>query len=84
MNRPTIADLAQASNVSVSTVDRVLSGRQSVRKATAEKVLSAAEAIGFYGTRPYVGASGRTAPRELSAFCCSSRTAHCIECSGRH
>ena len=49
MNRPTIADLAKAASVSVSTVDRVLNGRDPVRQATAEQVLQAAERIGFYG-----------------------------------
>ena len=49
MNRPTIADLAQASGVSVSTVNRILGGSTSVRTATIERVQKAAEAIGFYG-----------------------------------
>lgn len=48
MGRPTIADVAIAANVSVSTVDRVLNGRDPVRRPTAEKVLSAAQSIGFY------------------------------------
>src|SRR5690349_3894408 len=43
MARPTIADLAQAAGVSVSTVDRVLNGRDPVRRPTAERVLAAAE-----------------------------------------
>ena len=46
--RATIADLAQKAGVSVSTIDRILNGRDPVRKATAEKVLAAAEEIGFY------------------------------------
>ena len=46
--RATIADLAQAAGVSVSTVDRVLNGRDPVRKPTADKVLAAAEAIDFH------------------------------------
>ena len=50
MGRPTIADLARAAGVSVSTVDRVLNGRNPVRPATAERVLTAAEAIGFHAT----------------------------------
>ena len=50
MSRPTIADLAKASGVSVSTVDRVLNARNPVRRATAERVLEAAEQIGFYAT----------------------------------
>jgi LacI family transcriptional regulator len=49
MARPTIADLARAAGVSVSTVDRVLNGRDPVRRPTAERVLASAEAIGFYG-----------------------------------
>ncbi|WP_298606864.1 substrate-binding domain-containing protein [uncultured Thiothrix sp.] len=50
MTRPTIQDLALAAGVSVSTVDRVLSGRNPVRQATAERVMQAAEEIGFYAT----------------------------------
>ena len=48
--RPTIADLAQAAEVSVATVDRVLNSRHRVREGTAERVLRAAEAIGFHAT----------------------------------
>ena len=48
--RSTIADLAEASGVSVSTIDRILNGRHPVRKATGDKVLATAEAIGFYAT----------------------------------
>jgi LacI family transcriptional regulator len=50
MARPTIADLAKAAGVGLSTVDRVLNARAPVRRATAERVLRAAEEIGFYGT----------------------------------
>ena len=49
MSRPTIADLAKAASVGVSTVDRVLNGRDPVRPQTAERVLLAAEKIGFHG-----------------------------------
>lgn len=49
MTRPTIADLAKAANVGVSTVDRVLNGRDPVRPQTAERVLQAAREIGFHG-----------------------------------
>jgi LacI family transcriptional regulator len=48
--RPTISDLARVANVSVATVDRVLNARHRVREATAERVLGAAEAIGFHAT----------------------------------
>ena len=50
MARPTINDLALAAGVSVSTVDRVLNGRNPVRQATAERVMQVAEQIGFYAT----------------------------------
>jgi LacI family transcriptional regulator len=48
--RPTIADLARAAEVSVATVDRVLNLRLPVREATAERVLQAAESIGYHAT----------------------------------
>lgn len=50
MKRTTIADLARAADVSVSTVNRVLNRPDSVRKHTREHVLATAEEIGFYGT----------------------------------
>jgi LacI family transcriptional regulator len=50
MDRPTISDLARAAGVSVSTVDRVLNGRDPVRKPTAERVLAGAAEIGFHLT----------------------------------
>jgi len=49
MTRPTIRDLAEASGVSVSTVNRVLAGAPGVRDATSKLVKEAAERIGFYG-----------------------------------
>ena len=49
MGRPTIRDLAEAAGVSVSTVNRVVGGRGTVREDTMRRVLEAAEAIGFYG-----------------------------------
>ncbi|WP_029076274.1 LacI family DNA-binding transcriptional regulator [Kaistia adipata] len=50
VNRPTIRDLAAAAKVGVATVDRVLNQRAPVRRETAERVLAAAEAIGYHGT----------------------------------
>ncbi|UIL31611.1 helix-turn-helix domain-containing protein (plasmid) [Rhizobium leguminosarum] len=41
--------MAKAANVSISTVDRVLNGRDPVRPQTAERVLNAARQIGFHG-----------------------------------
>lgn len=49
VRRPTIADLAEASGVSVSTVNRILGGTAPVRGTTMQRVQSAAERIGFYG-----------------------------------
>lgn len=49
MSRPTIPDLAKAARVSISTVDRVLNGRDPVRAQTAERVLNAAREIGYHG-----------------------------------
>jgi LacI family transcriptional regulator len=68
MQRPTIADLALAAEVSVSTVDRVLNGRDPVRPATAQRVLAAAEAIGFYGTGAIRQRLGQDKPERTFAF----------------
>jgi LacI family transcriptional regulator len=48
--RPTVVDLARAAGVSVATVDRVLNQRHPVREGTADRVLGAAESIGFHAT----------------------------------
>ncbi len=44
----TIADVAKAAGVSLSTVDRVLNGRAPVRRDTAERIHAVAESIGFH------------------------------------
>jgi LacI family transcriptional regulator len=49
MNRPTIADLAMAAGVSLSTVNRLLHGTSPVRRETVDRILDAADEIGFYG-----------------------------------
>ena len=48
--RPTMKDVAEAANVGVATVDRVLNGRMKVRDETARKVLEAAHSIGYHAT----------------------------------
>ena len=48
--RPTIQDLAASAGVSVATVDRVLNRRLPVKEATALRVVSAAETIGYHAT----------------------------------
>jgi LacI family transcriptional regulator, galactose operon repressor len=47
-NRPTIADVAKACGLSVSTVDRVLNGREHVRAETSRRVYEAAHQIGYH------------------------------------
>lgn len=49
MSRPTIRDLANAAQLSVATVNRVLAGAENVRAPTRELVQEAAARIGFYG-----------------------------------
>lgn len=46
--RPTIADLARESGVSIATVDRVLNARHPVREETTRRVYEAATAIGYH------------------------------------
>ncbi|MFZ5963688.1 LacI family DNA-binding transcriptional regulator [Thalassococcus sp. BH17M4-6] len=47
MTRSTIHDVARVANVSLSTVDRVLNGRNSVKASTREKVEEAVRALGY-------------------------------------
>ncbi len=51
VKRPTIPDLAKAAGVSTSTVNRVINEADTVRQQTRERVLRAAQEIGFYGLR---------------------------------
>ena len=44
-HRATIQDLADKAGVSVSTIDRIMNGRDRVRSGTAAKVLAAAEGL---------------------------------------
>ncbi|BCG76031.1 LacI family transcriptional regulator [Mesorhizobium sp. 113-1-2] len=52
MNRPTIADLAKAAGVSVSTVNRLLHGTGTLRPQTADLILGVAQQIGFHSSGP--------------------------------
>jgi len=47
MIRPTTKDLAKAAGVSRATVDRVLNGRQGVKKVTVDRVNQAIKELGF-------------------------------------
>jgi LacI family transcriptional regulator len=66
--RPTIADVAAAAQVSIATVNRVLSGRHAVRKATAKQVVEAAEALGFYAARAIRSRVEAEAPKRIFGF----------------
>lgn len=47
MHEPTMEDVAKAAGVGVATVDRVINRRAPVRPDTAQRVLDAAESLGF-------------------------------------
>ncbi|MDB6452733.1 LacI family DNA-binding transcriptional regulator [Falsirhodobacter sp. 20TX0035] len=47
--RPTLEDLAAAAGVSLSTLDRIVNRRGTVKRTTIEHVLTAAERIGYHG-----------------------------------
>lgn len=49
-SRPTVADIARVSGLSVATVDRVLNARLPVRPETAERVFAAAQDLGYHNT----------------------------------
>ena len=66
--RPSIADVAAAAQVSIATVNRVLSGKQAVRRATAQQVAQAAEALGFYAARAMRGRAQAETPRRTFGF----------------
>jgi LacI family transcriptional regulator len=71
--RPTIADVAAAAEVSIATVNRVLSGKQPVRKATAQQVVQAAEALGFYAARAIRVRAQPEPPRKTFGFLMQQR-----------
>jgi LacI family transcriptional regulator len=58
-DRATIADVAAAAGVSISTVSRVLNGRPEVSEATREAVLEAIRAHGFTSRRSPRGPSAK-------------------------
>lgn len=50
VKRPTLSDLALAAGVSIATVDRVINRRLPVSGDTSQRVVKAAEDIGYHGT----------------------------------
>src|SRR5437868_4518344 len=83
MDRPTIADLARAAQVSVSTVDRVLNARDPVRSATAARVLAAAESIGFHASSVIRQRLGRDRPGRTFGFLLQQRSSIFYQGLGR-
>ncbi|MEY4758062.1 MAG: hypothetical protein RJA34_2960 [Pseudomonadota bacterium] len=49
MSRTTIRDVAQQAQVSVATVNRVIAGHPHIKPLTLQRVLQAAQQVGFYG-----------------------------------
>jgi len=74
MARPTIADLAREAGVSVSTIDRVLNGRDPVRRATAERVLAAAQRIEFHAVGVLRQRLGAEEPERTLGFVLQQRS----------
>ncbi|MEO9340968.1 LacI family DNA-binding transcriptional regulator [Mesorhizobium sp. SB112] len=68
MNRPTIADLANTAGVSLSTVNRLLHGTGTVRADTINRVLDAADKIGFYGLGALRQRRQNSLPRHRFSF----------------
>ncbi|MDP3961868.1 MAG: LacI family DNA-binding transcriptional regulator [Pseudorhodobacter sp.] len=66
--RPTIADLATAAGVSISTVNRILGGAGKVRSTTIEQVQDAAAEIGFYGIGVIAARKQAALPRYRFGF----------------
>lgn len=60
MARPTISDVAEAAEVSESTVKRVMHEPERVREQTIAAVVQAAEKIGFYGLESLRGGMSKT------------------------
>lgn len=68
MKRPTIADLAAEAEVSVSTINRILSGSANVKLTTVQRVQAAAEKIGFYGLGTITDQMRKGAPHYRLGF----------------
>ena len=71
--RPTLAAVAEAAGVSTATVDRVLNSRLPVRKATALRVIAAAEGIGYHGAALMRDRMSERAELRTLGFCLQKR-----------
>lgn len=84
MKRPTIADLAKASGVSVSTVNRILGGKGGVRPATAQLVTDVAREIGFYGLGSIESRRRDMIPEYRFGFLLQQRSREVYQVFGEH
>ena len=66
--RTTIADVAREAGVSISTVNRILSGGGGVRHATIQSVQDAAERVGYYGVGAIAARKHDSLPRYRLGF----------------
>ncbi|KEO55400.1 LacI family DNA-binding transcriptional regulator [Thioclava pacifica] len=83
MNRPTIADLAKEAEVSVSTVNRILSGATRVKPMTVQRVQAAAEKIGFYGLGAIEDQLRKSAPHYKLGFLLQQSSRELYQLFGR-
>lgn len=70
----TIQDLAREAKVSVSTIDRIISGRGTVKRSTIEHVLATAEKISFYGSEAIRARLHSTGEERVFGFLLNSHT----------
>ncbi|PKQ07332.1 MAG: LacI family transcriptional regulator [Alphaproteobacteria bacterium HGW-Alphaproteobacteria-10] len=84
MNRPTIADLAEAAGVSVSTVNRILGGTAPVKGTTVQRVQAAAEEIGFYGLGAIEDRLRKTSPHYRLGFLLQQSSRDLYRLFGKH
>lgn len=59
---PTMVDIAKVAGVGVATVDRVFSGRAKVRRETHDRVMKAANSLGYTKPKDERGSGEATAP----------------------
>lgn len=73
-NAPTLTDVAREAGVGVATVDRVINRRSPVRPDTAQRVLAAAERLGFHRTALIRQRLAEPASRPRLGFLLQSRS----------
>lgn len=83
MKRPTITNLAKEAGVSVSTVNRLLSGSSSVKPTTAQRIQNAAENIGFYGLGAIEDQIKKAAPHYRLGFLLQQSTRDLYQLMGK-